>query len=353
MTTLLPRLPPTAAAALEAPLEALNAVALDAVAPLFRALAEGVEARLTGVHDLHAARWGRGGRGSGDGGGDGGDGGGDGGDGGAAMMATSAYVADAAAALAAFRAEYLVRFAPPPAPGGAPSAAAQLCERTAGRLLAYFVRHATLLRPLPPPAKLQLAKDLAELQAAVGQALWPLEALGPAVRCLRGFRALLFVDDAALDAAAAPLRDLPLSIALHHLFSRCVVFGVVVAHDLRHSFCCGVLLCAASSGAQVIHPPWPLRIFLPDPSSPPPSHPQTHRLPPSIQAPHERSALTPVQYSRWLDQHSVEDVAKGVAAALEAACSNADTLGDAGQRRVLDVMSRLCASTLAGAATKG
>jgi hypothetical protein len=112
-----------------------------------------------------------------------------------------------------------MRFSPPPTPS-APSAAGQLCERAAGRLLMYFVRHAALLRPLPPPAKLQLAKDMAELQAGVGQGLWPLEGLGPAVRCLRGFRALLFVEDAALDASAPPLRDLPPGVALHHLFSR-------------------------------------------------------------------------------------------------------------------------------------
>lgn len=116
-----------------------------------------------------------------------------------------------------------MRFSPPPAPSPSPApppAASQLCERAAGRLLAFFARHAALLRPLPPPAKLQLAKDLAELQAGVGQALWPLEALGPAVRCLRGLRAALFVEDGALDAAAPPLRDLPPSVALHHLFSR-------------------------------------------------------------------------------------------------------------------------------------
>ena len=118
-----------------------------------------------------------------------------------------------------YRSEYIARFSPPPS-AATPSAAGQLCERSAGRLLMYFVRHAALLRPLPAPAKLQLAKDLAELQAAVGQLLWPLEALGPAVCCLRSFRTLLFVEDAALDAGAPPLRDLAPSVALHHLFSR-------------------------------------------------------------------------------------------------------------------------------------
>lgn len=123
-----------------------------------------------------------------------------------------------------------MRFSPPPTPS-APSAVSQLCERSAGRLLMFFVRHASLLRPLPAPAKLQLAKDLAELQAGVGQSLWPLEALGPAVRCLRGFRALLFVEDVALDATQPPLRDLPPSVALHHLFARCV------GHCLLVRFC--------------------------------------------------------------------------------------------------------------------
>lgn len=62
-----------------------------------------------------------------------------------------------------------------------------------------------------------------------------------------------------------------------------------------------------------------------------------------MQAPHERSSLSPAQYSRWLDQHSVEDVARGVAAALDAARDSIGGMQDAGQRHVLAVMGQLCA----------
>jgi hypothetical protein len=75
------------------------------------------------------------------------------------------------------------------------------------------------------------------------------------------------------------------------------------------------------------------------------------RLPTSIQAPHERSSLSPAQYSRWLDQHSAADVARGVLAALDAAKAAAAQVADPGQRAVLQVMSQLCAS--ASAAPQG
>lgn len=63
-----------------------------------------------------------------------------------------------------------------------PSVGSSLSERAASRLLMFWVRHACLLRPLEEPGKLQLAKDLGELQLVVGQGLFPLEAMGPANR---------------------------------------------------------------------------------------------------------------------------------------------------------------------------
>lgn len=67
---------------------------------------------------------------------------------------------------------------------------------------------------------MQVAKDLAELQAAVGQQLHPLEQLGAPYRVVKAFRALLFT--AATDIASNPLlAELPPAITLQHLFSRC------------------------------------------------------------------------------------------------------------------------------------
>ncbi len=66
------------------------------------------------------------------------------------------------------------------------------------------------------------------------------------------------------------------------------------------------------------------------------------RLPPSIKAPHERSGLTPLQYSLWLDSHPPEEVLRSVGAALAAAGPGAEGLeGEA--RDALGVMRKLCA----------
>ncbi len=46
---------------------------------------------------------------------------------------------------------------------------------------------------------------------------------------------------------------------------------------------------------------------------------RAHRLDSSVQAPHERSGLTPLQYSMWLDTHTTEDVLRGIKSALQAA----------------------------------
>lgn len=77
---------------------------------------------------------------------------------------------------------------------------------------------------------------------------------------------------------------------------------------------------------------WPARpqpshspAYAPPSSSPPPSNPPfpypptLDRLPESIPAPHQRSGLTPAQYSHWLDSHTQDDVARGVRGALQAA----------------------------------
>lgn len=72
------------------------------------------------------------------------------------------------------------------------------------------------LYPNPVPGARQ---DMAELEAAVGQSLAPVEALGGPHRVLRAFRPLLFLDAGAL-AGSPLLGALPPGVALSHLFSR-------------------------------------------------------------------------------------------------------------------------------------
>ncbi|GIL71669.1 hypothetical protein Vretimale_885 [Volvox reticuliferus] len=271
LSTLLTRLPPTAAPALGGALAAVQATAVDAVAPIFRAVVEACEERLLRMHEWPGYRAGAAE--------------------GPEVTSTSPHVAEVAALLADFRGEFLSRFVPPPTPSVS-SCVGSLVERMACRLLVFFVRHASLLRPLTQAGKLLVAKDLAELQASVGQQLQPLEQLGAPYRAVKAFRALLFTS--AGDIGSNPLlAELPPAITLQHLFSR---------------------------------------------------------LPASIEAPQERSGLTPLQYSLWLDSHSAEDCLRGIAAALAAAPATAiaGPDGAAGSddeaREALAVMRRICAA---------
>lgn len=197
---MLGRLPHEAAEALAAPLAELQAAAVEAVAPTFRALVEGAEELLLQMHSAPAYAAGHG------------SGAGAGGAAPAEVVTdTSAFMRELARQLAHCRLEFLTKFNPSPAspvPSGAlggmglpgkrltgscnagstsrgsarlaaqpglvqrcpqvhpnptppthPSAVARaLVERMAARLVLFAVRHASLLRPLPEAAKLHLAK---------------------------------------------------------------------------------------------------------------------------------------------------------------------------------------------------
>ncbi|MEW5299136.1 MAG: hypothetical protein WDW36_002180 [Sanguina aurantia] len=274
LCSLLPRLPATAAPALATSLDMLHNTAVQVISPLFKAAMELIEERLMHVHSASraaavAVSGGSSDQAQGRAGG--------------SVMQTSSYIGEVSAFIALFRSEYLSRFVPPPSPN-VPSCVSSLAERMACRILLFWVRHAALLRPLTQDGKLQLAKDLAELQLAVGTHLSPLDRLGSPSHVVKAFRALLFVDTPAI-LGSPLLQDLPPAIALHHLFSR---------------------------------------------------------LPPSVKAPHERSGLSPSQFSLWLDTHSSADALRSVSGAIE--CAEGATVRQAGGQgaEVLDVMRVLC-----------
>lgn len=233
---ILPRLPPAAASVLAGPLNAIKAVAIETVMPLFRAAVERAEELLLRLHscDFSAATE-------------------------AAVTHASAPVTELAQHLLHCRMEYFSRFVPTPSPS-LPSFAGALLARMAARIFVFTVRHAALLRPLSQPGKLQLAKDLAEVEVAVGQHIWPLQGIGPPHGMLRSLRPFLFLETSAI--AGSPLaQQLPATTVLHHLYSRAPV---------------------------------------------------------QLQPPHERSGLTPAQYSLWLDQHSMPEALEQIRGALDA-----------------------------------
>lgn len=76
-------------------------------------------------------------------------------------------------------------------------------------------------------------QDIGELEAGVGQSVYPLDHLGLPFNILRAFRRLLFLE--TRDVPASPLlRELPSSVVLHHLYSRAP--ATLQSPHVRHNF---------------------------------------------------------------------------------------------------------------------
>ena len=137
----------------------------------------------------------------------------------------------------------------------------------ASRVLRYFIRHASLVRPLSESEKLRMARDMAELELAVGQNLFPVEQLGRQYRALRAFRPVIFLERSPL------LQDLEPSVVLHHLYLR---------------------------------------------------------GPEELQSPMQRNKLTPLQYSLWLDSQGEDQIQiwKGIKVTLDDYDANIRARGD-------------------------
>uniref|UniRef100_A0A0D9WFX8 Conserved oligomeric Golgi complex subunit 5 helical domain-containing protein n=1 Tax=Leersia perrieri TaxID=77586 RepID=A0A0D9WFX8_9ORYZ len=170
----------------------------------------------------------------------------------------SAYMEELQKFAVHFRSEFLSKLLP-----SSSSRSETICtimvRNMASNVLILFIRHASLIRPLSEAGKLRMARDMAELELAVGQNLFPVEQLGAPYRALRAFRPVLFLETSQLEKSPL-LKDLPPSVILHHLYSR---------------------------------------------------------GPDELQSPLQRNKLTPLQYSLWLDSQGEDQIWKGVKATLD------------------------------------
>ncbi|XP_078447738.1 Golgi transport complex protein-like protein [Wolffia australiana] len=214
---------PAAAAAVSAGLGIIQAVAVESAAPLFQAMQGQLDSLVLKIHDEDYNGVDFDGSGA------------------------SRYVAELEHAVSHYQAEFL--------PGLGPARARALAARVA----ALLVREAALVRPLSEAGKLRLARDVAEVEALLGRHVFPGAQPGAPQKSLVALQRLIFLDSAALVAAAAA-GGLPLSAVVHHLFSRAA---------------------------------------------------------PGLMTPAEREGLTAAQYSLWMDAHGEEHVARGVRAAVE------------------------------------
>uniref|UniRef100_A0A0D9ZYG7 Conserved oligomeric Golgi complex subunit 5 n=1 Tax=Oryza glumipatula TaxID=40148 RepID=A0A0D9ZYG7_9ORYZ len=237
ISSIVSTLPNVTSEKLSKSLEAIYTVACDSVSPLFKEMFDRLGSCILKMHEQDFGTHG--------------------------MDATmdnnaSAYMEELQKCAVHFRNEFLSKLLP-----SSSSRSETICtimvRSMASRVLILFIRHASLVRPLSEAGKLRMTRDMAELELAVGQNLFPVEQLGAPYRALRAFRPVLFLETSQLEKSPL-LQDLPPSVILHHLYSR---------------------------------------------------------GPDELQSPLQRNKLTPLQYSLWLDSQGEDQIWKGVKATLD------------------------------------
>lgn len=267
VSSMITGLPAIAADVLSPSLGAIYGVACDSITSLFQAMLDRLESCILQIHEQKFGTLGLD----------------------AAMdNNASSYMEELQKCILHFRSDFLSRLLPSTntTNTGAENICTRLVRRMASRVLIFFIRHASLVRPLSESGKLRMARDMAELELAVGQSLFPVEQLGAPYRALRAFRPLIFLDTSQL-AASPLLQDLPPSIILHHLYTR---------------------------------------------------------GPDELQSPLQRNKLTPLQYSLWLDSQGEDQIWKGIKATLDDYASRVRARGDKEFSPVYPLMIQLGSS---------
>ncbi|KAG2322172.1 hypothetical protein Bca4012_057026 [Brassica carinata] len=232
-------LPSIAADVLSPHLGAIYAAACEPVTPLFKAMRDQLESCILQIHDQNFGV-----------------------DDAALDNNTSPYMEELQRSILHFRKEFLSRLLPSAAmanTAGTESICTRLARQMASRVLIFYIRHASLVRPLSEWGKLRMARDMAELELAVGQNLFPVEQLGAPYRALRAFRPLIFLETSEMGSSPL-IQDLPPSIVLHHLYTR---------------------------------------------------------GPDELESPMQKNRLSPKQYSLWLDNQREDQIWKGIKATLD------------------------------------
>ncbi|XP_030458947.1 conserved oligomeric Golgi complex subunit 5-like [Syzygium oleosum] len=231
---------PVAADELSPALGAIYEVACNPMTSLFQSMLDRLESCIMQIHDQNFGVLGMG----------------------VAMdNSVSPYMEELQKCILHFRTEFLVRMLTPAktTSGKTETICTRLVRNMASRVLIFFIRHAALVRPFSESGRLRLTRDMAELELSVSQNLFKVEQLGAPYRALRAFRPLILLETSQLGASPL-LQHLPVSIILHHLYTR---------------------------------------------------------GPDDLQSPMQRNKLTPLQYSLWMDSQGEDQIWKGVKATLD------------------------------------
>ncbi|KAL3821348.1 hypothetical protein ACJIZ3_007253 [Penstemon smallii] len=267
ITSIISGLPTIAADVLSPALGSIYGVAGDSITSLFQAMLDRLESCILQIHEQNFSTL--------------------------AMDAAmdnnaSPYMEELQRSILHFRAEFLSRLLPTSGAisTGSETICTQLVRSMASRVLIFFIRHASLVRPLSESGKLRMARDMVELELAVAQNLFPVEQLGAPYRALRAFRPVIFLETSQMGSSPL-LQDLPPSVILHHLYSR---------------------------------------------------------GPEDLQSPLQRNKLTPLQYSLWMDSQGEDQIWKGIKATLDDYAAKVRARGDKEFSPVYPLMMKVGAS---------
>ncbi|GAB2242838.1 hypothetical protein Droror1_Dr00019613 [Drosera rotundifolia] len=264
VSSLISGLPHQASDMLSTPLDALYGVAYVSVQSLFEAMLERLKSCILQIHDQNFGTIGIDS---------------------AMENNASPYMEELQKHILLFRSEFLSRLLPSSSSTstGTETICTKLTRNMASMVLMFFMRHASLVRPLSESGKLRMARDMAELELAVGQNLFPVEQLGAHYRALRAFRPVIFLETSQLESSPL-LQDLPPSVILHHLYSR---------------------------------------------------------GPDELLSPIQRNNLTPLRYSMWLDSQGEDQIWKGIKATLDDYAALVRARGDKEFSPVYPIMLRI------------
>ncbi|CAN6934084.1 unnamed protein product [Brassica oleracea] len=263
-------LPSIAADVLSPHLGAIYAAACEPVTPLFKAMRDQLESCILQIHDQNFGV-----------------------DDAALDNNTSPYMEELQRSIIHFRREFLSRLLPSAASANTPgteSICTRLARQMASRVLIFYIRHASLVRPLSEWGKLRMARDMAELELAVGQNLFPVEQLGAPYRALRAFRPFIFLETSEMGSSPL-IQDLPPSIVLHHLYTR---------------------------------------------------------GPDELESPMQKNRLSAKQYSLWLDNQKEDQIWKGIKATLDDYAVKIRSRGDKEFSPVYPLMRQIGSSLTEG-----
>lgn len=146
--------------------DALKAMAMEMIAPIFKAIVDHLEQLILEMHSLTIWRSNE-----------------------AVHLQPSKFLQEMRSRLRTFSMEFLSRFTPPFSPSS-PSFIRGLVKRMACRLIVFYVKQASLIKTLTPIGRQQLEIDANEMENVVSQTLIPVHTLRYHASTLRAFREL-------------------------------------------------------------------------------------------------------------------------------------------------------------------